>query len=279
MLSVTKRPPPVAALKAARAAVSDEGVRSNSVVEDPWRVPFDKVTLQKALCAEQGHLCAYCGARIEATGTGMIVEHWVPRSVDSSIDSVFDWSNLFGVCVGRYHGPCRNVDHRPEMANILHCDQSRTKGEHLFHRPTDIPLHSLGPFQVKLNGPSPFEAGIHNEAELIERAGRGEAFRDWLSPVNMPTCTHSSLHDEASCAGHDIKELNLNALKLVNDRATVISSMSSRLAQSAGSEPRVLQDHWRAATKGSGPLPAFAHIQIQYLRKKAKRYGLTLSPP
>jgi uncharacterized protein (TIGR02646 family) len=274
MRSVTKGHPPVSALSAARAVVQEEAERSGTDVDDPWDLNFDKEPLQKALCIEQGYLCAYCGAPIEPTATGMIVEHWRPRSIDRSIQSVFDWQNLFGVCIGRYEQKTVDMQGREKVKTVKHCDQNRTKFVLLFHRPTEIPTGTIRPYKVQLRGMSPYEAGVRNEAALVRRVRDGEKFRGWLSPVDKPTCTHPELPPGPACILHDLNELNLNALKLVNARATVISDIKQKLAESNGQEHLLIPTLLRAAQKGKGKLPAFAHIQVELLRAKAQSHGL-----
>lgn len=60
--------------------------------------PATKQAMQQKLCAEQGHLCAFCESAIEPTGADMRIAHFVPR--DSAPQRQLDWSNLLGVCHG-----------------------------------------------------------------------------------------------------------------------------------------------------------------------------------
>jgi uncharacterized protein (TIGR02646 family) len=68
--------------------------------DGPWQ------DWQKALLVEQGHLCAYCMARIsldrsneKGTKPKMEIEHYLPR--ETYPDSQFDWRNMIAVCNGK----------------------------------------------------------------------------------------------------------------------------------------------------------------------------------
>ena len=84
-----------------------------------------KDSAQAALCADQGHLCAYCQSRIEPTGDRMRVEHWVAQTDDASRD--LEWKNLLGVCPGKTPLPPdapQPVGRKRRQADE-HCDRRR----------------------------------------------------------------------------------------------------------------------------------------------------------
>lgn len=57
-----------------------------------------KAEMRDALLAEQGHLCAYCMRRVDATEHVCTVEHWRPRSAADT--DPFAWPDLLAVCDG-----------------------------------------------------------------------------------------------------------------------------------------------------------------------------------
>jgi uncharacterized protein (TIGR02646 family) len=75
----------------------------------------DKAGLRAALVRDQRGLCCYCMARVEATGTGMKIEHWRCQSRHGKLELTY--SNLLAACLGG-HG-------QPE--DMQHCDTR--KGE------------------------------------------------------------------------------------------------------------------------------------------------------
>lgn len=75
----------------------------------------DKDGLRAALVRDQRGLCCYCMTRVEATGTGMKIEHW--RCQSRNADLELQYSNLLAACLGG-HG-------QPEA--LQHCDTR--KGE------------------------------------------------------------------------------------------------------------------------------------------------------
>jgi uncharacterized protein (TIGR02646 family) len=253
---------------AARHAVAEETERTGSAPSDPWGLPFDKAPMRQALCAEQGYLCAYCGRRIEADGADMTIEHWTPRALDAAQALV--WRNLLGVCRGTYRGP-RNV--REET--IEHCDKSRTPRMVLLHHPAELPLEQLTPFSVELKGKSPYEAGIRSEAALVAYVLEGNRVRGWLGVDSKARCNHGAACAVPTCVEHDIQELNLNALRLVNERATVISRLGLELARRSGGERAYIQTRLLAARASQAKLPSYAHIELAYLQRKARAYNLT----
>lgn len=89
----------------------------------------DKDDLRTALVREQRGLCCYCMSRVEATGTGMKIEHWRSQSLHPGLDLVY--TNLLAACLGG-HG-------QPE--DKQHCDTSKGERDLKFN-PSD-PAHRI----------------------------------------------------------------------------------------------------------------------------------------
>lgn len=70
--------------------------RSNGGEYDGPNFTPVKEAIKQSLLQEQGHLCAYCMARI--TSDNMKVEHWACQSLYPSLQ--LDYSNLLGCCMG-----------------------------------------------------------------------------------------------------------------------------------------------------------------------------------
>lgn len=95
-----------------------------------------KDCIRSALLRDQGHLCAYCMARI--TKKKMKIEHWIPRHPDEAgkytkeqCDAnaiVFD--NMLGVCTGHLVESIAVGENRPQptvyqTASVATCDTAR----------------------------------------------------------------------------------------------------------------------------------------------------------
>lgn len=59
---------------------------------------FPHQEVREALIRDQGGICCFCMRRIASDAAEMKVAHFVPRSVDSSLEMT--WSNLLGACLG-----------------------------------------------------------------------------------------------------------------------------------------------------------------------------------
>lgn len=59
---------------------------------------FPHQELREALIRDQRGLCCFCMRRIVSDPAEMKVAHYVPRTVDSSLEIA--WSNLLGACLG-----------------------------------------------------------------------------------------------------------------------------------------------------------------------------------
>lgn len=89
----------------------------------------EKDDLRTTLERDQCGLCCYCMTRIEATGTGMKIEHWRCQSRNADLDLTY--SNLLAACLGG-HG-------QPEA--LQHCD-TRKGEQDLKFNPAD-PHHRI----------------------------------------------------------------------------------------------------------------------------------------
>lgn len=252
----SKGPPPLEALHAARAALAEAEADAKREVKDIWGLPFDKSALQRALCEEQRYLCAYCGRTIQANGQHMIVEHFTPRSKDPTL--TFDWQNLLGVCTG--HSSLGSED-------FLHCDQHRTtynplsgKGL-LHHKPTELELWTLAPFEMELKGATPYDL----------RLTTTKAIEECKSPVRGRYKTEAGSHQ-----AHDVRELNLNAPPLVQARANALLDLGRALERAGqGGAPKLIGARIQAIQRSrrGDKLPPYAHVEIVYLLKKQRAYG------
>lgn len=63
----------------------------------------DKDGLRTALVRDQRGLCCYCMTRVEATGTGMKIEHWRCQSRHEELELAY--SNLLAACLGGHAQP------------------------------------------------------------------------------------------------------------------------------------------------------------------------------
>ncbi len=124
MILIRKRPPPQA-LTTYRLTPDSTGEQPRAARyndDDPHFTTVVKPAMREALVREQRGLCCYCNDRIEATDTGMKIEHRVPQHGpwrDPSRD--LDWTNLLGACCGAIDNP------RGRGAKVLHCDSSKAE--------------------------------------------------------------------------------------------------------------------------------------------------------
>lgn len=66
---------------------------------------FPHQEVREALIRDQRGLCCFCMRRIVSDAAEMKVAHYVPRTVDSSLE--ITWSNLLGACLGIADGSDR----------------------------------------------------------------------------------------------------------------------------------------------------------------------------
>lgn len=79
---------------------------------------------------------------------------------------------------------------------------------------------------------------------------------------------------KTSAAEHDLRELNLNAPRLVENRRGVVQELRAKLA-ALGSDAKVrkfIRDRLATASKAT-TLPAHAHVAVAYLERKRRAHG------
>lgn len=97
--------------------------------------------MREALYREQQGLCAYCMRRIEPTGQGMKIEHFVVRS--SKPRQMYDWDNLIGVCMGILHG---------HQGEVRICDTARGDEKLHIHPASKSPPRPEDVYVIKWTG-------------------------------------------------------------------------------------------------------------------------------
>lgn len=229
----------------ARREVKRQEKDCGSEVEDPWSLLKNKDELQKALCRDQGGLCAYCGGRI--VPENMKIEHFIPRSKERSL--CFKWSNLLGVCQGRYSAR----DSNGRTQTITHCDSHRSE----WHE---------GPPEKGLLFIHPVESGADPETLFLVRCTGS-------FPAKPDTHALGTILPKTDEAKQDCEELNLNAYHLVRNRAQVIIDLRAELQSAGDNAPQLIKKRLKAAECVTGDLPAYAHVEIAYLRRKLQSYS------
>ena len=144
-----------------------------------------KDEIRLSLLEEQGHLCAYCMARISVGN--MKVEHWAPQDKNSQLQLYY--SNMLGCCMG-------------------------SQGERLVDQTCDS---RKGNSALKFN-PSRTQDRIN---EIIRYNGQGEIF---------------STDAEFSTQLNTI--LNLNKVRLIDNRARAIGAIRSKLSNKTGTRTK-----------------------------------------
>ncbi|MCB9766165.1 MAG: TIGR02646 family protein [Alphaproteobacteria bacterium] len=231
-----------------RALLQEEGDPApleNSVLDDRWAEVKDncKSALRKALVRDQDGLCAYCGGRLKPDALDpnqlMKIEHFVPRAADR--DLILDWSNLLGCCPGRY----RDLDGQI----VEHCDSKRTDYE-----------------------PGPPPRGL-----LHTHPVNSPVSPDQLFTVNVTAkgAALGSIIPATPEASADLKELNLNAPRLVENRAEAIRRLRVQLRNAGPRARQLLQrTHTTATTPGPEGLPPYAHVIAAYTARKLQQYNV-----
>lgn len=207
-------------------------------IEDAAGSPIKDPWSRDALLRDQHHLCAYCGGRLDPST--MKIEHFVPQSADRSL--ILDWSNLLGACPGRYRDPTTGK-------TVTHCDSHRTK---FAPGPPPRGLLSVHPAQT--------DPGHH--------------FRVNITAKGSELGTVETLTGEAKL---DLAELNLNAPRLVDNRAKIIRDLRASLSATPEPKlPRLLRRRYKTATTAGtdGLLPPYAPIEAEYLLRKLRQRRL-----
>ncbi len=90
----------------------------------------NKQDLRDALTKEQGNICCYCMGRIQATETGMKIEHWQSQSRFPAKE--LEYKNLLGACRGG----------QGKSPRLQHCDTKKAS-RNLCRTPSDT-RHDIG---------------------------------------------------------------------------------------------------------------------------------------
>jgi uncharacterized protein (TIGR02646 family) len=153
-------------------------------------------------------------------------------------DLILDWSNLLGCCAGMY---------REGDARVLHCDSHRTPHVRL----------NIHPVSAKVDPRSLFVVNVTSGARGMK-----------LGEIEGKTAE----------AAHDVRELNLNASKLVENRREVVERLRSELSSYERDETKIrqfIQRRLKTATAAPpGELPPYVHVVIEYLERKVRQRGL-----
>lgn len=204
------------------------------LVPEDWELLKDCAEpIREALARDQDGLCAYCGVRL-IRGRG-VSGMTIEHHTPRAVDvsQMFEWMNLLGVCSGMTTYNGRQ---------ILHCDKSRTPRRRLNLHPVEDARQLPRLFVVHVKGSS-----AKSQLGLI-----------------------LSQHAEAAA---DIKELNLNAEPLIENRAEVIDELRRRLSKD-DSEARLRRLYRTFTTPTADGLPSYAHVAEAYLRRKLRDRGL-----
>ncbi len=156
---------------------------------------------RESLLAEQGSICCYCGRKI-AQGA-MHIEHFVPQSVDASLDTI--WENLLGCCAPQNaKGAAREQIHCGEFRGDLALGVSPLDPG----CETRFCYHLMGEISPQVDGDLGAEQTVANlnlNAERL-RAGRSELIEeayeqleslsgaDWLAVYVEPD-SNGKFHD------------------------------------------------------------------------------------
>jgi uncharacterized protein (TIGR02646 family) len=169
----------------------------------------DKDGLRTALVRDQRGLCCYCMTRVEATGTGMKIEHWRCQSRHAELELAY--SNLLAACLGG-HG-------QPE--DKQHCDTRKGERDLKFN-PAD-PAHRIEQ-RIRFesdgtiaSGDVDFDAQLNDvlnlNLPLLKNCRKGvlTAILDWWKSekarLRGPVPTEQLIRKRARCAGDGAGQL------------------------------------------------------------------------
>lgn len=195
----------------------------------------DKQDMRKQAWKEQYGLCAYCMSRLSPpSADGMKIEHFVPRAEDNT--SLFDWSNLLGVCLGDI-----GVD---GAVDRFHCDTHRgnlAKGKQALHvHPARFPPDAGALFSYT------------NTGEICPAGNLGE--------------------EERARVSETIQKLNLNIERLKRNRSKVIQIARSMLQKRTVNARHVMDLLKKAKhVDESGCLPEYVEVAVHYFEKKLRQ--------
>lgn len=197
----------------------------------------DKSELRNALVRDQGALCAYCQRRIASTEERMKIEHWNARST-SKKKTIFQWSNLLGVCLGDEAKECGL---RP---GERHCDTSRGNAKLFLH-------------PVEGEGPSP--------SEHLKYTHQGEV---------RPAADTQELKNAVQS---DIDVLNLNARRLKKARTEIFDALKQQLERKGFSMASLNVEYRKSALRWGEVASEQADFVRYFIRRWARKNGFTLT--
>ncbi len=148
MRTIPKAPEPSCLAGLRREAARIERDTSRPPTGGDWEPKDCGDAIRRGLWAEQSGLCAYCMRRMQPTGCGMKIEHFVARSAEPR--RMYDWDNLLGVCDGVWRGgPAGEVytcdTHRGDRKLHVHpASESPPRPEEVFRFAKDGRVEARG---------------------------------------------------------------------------------------------------------------------------------------
>lgn len=104
-----------------------------------------KPAIQKAVCEEQGYICAYCMQRIEPDGQHMKIEHWDTQASNKATpERTVDYSIMLGCCLGKIE--------KNESCDTFRGHIKKIENQQLKYNPADKTHHNLLGISYEPNG-------------------------------------------------------------------------------------------------------------------------------
>ncbi|MBT9556159.1 MAG: TIGR02646 family protein [Myxococcales bacterium] len=195
-----------------------------------WDLGPATTEVREALEADQLGLCAYCNRRLDA---GWRIEHWVPRSVEST--KTYEWTNLLGVCSGHSGERPRDL---PALPNPMegrseHCDASKRNT-----------LLSLNPLKPAVTGEVKYSRS--GRVEGTSAAAAADVLTLNLNQWRLQS-NRRLVWERAEQALHEAgwSESALNHLDRAVNSADADGKLPAYVSTLRGALPR-----WRAVAKG-----------------------------
>ena len=120
-----------------------------------------KPAIQKALCEEQGYICAYCMQRIEPDGQHMKIEHWDTQASNKATpERTVDYSIMLGCCLGKIE--------KNESCDTFRGHIKKIENQQLKYNPADKTHHNLLGISYEPNGKiHSFDSGFDEQLEKV----------------------------------------------------------------------------------------------------------------
>lgn len=120
-----------------------------------------KPAIQKALCEEQGYICAYCMQRIEPDGQHMKIEHWDTQASNKATpERTVDYSIMLGCCLGKIE--------KNESCDTFRGHIKKVENQQLKYNPADKTHHNLLGISYEPNGKiHSFDSGFDEQLEKV----------------------------------------------------------------------------------------------------------------